>query len=557
MYVLENLHWFLLFIVALVFVHELGHFLAAKAVGIKVEKFSIGFGPRLFGFFRGETEYAVSALPLGGYVKMLGEVPGSEIPPEDLPRAFGSKKVWERALVVAAGPVFNFALALVVYFGMFLGPQTFGDTRLGLVTPGEPAWQAGLRPGDKVLAVDGKLVRDWNALREAIGTRPGHALSITFERGGATKTVEVLTAAKTENNVFQELETRGRIGVSLQYLKPVLAVVDPDSPAAKAGLATGDELTHVQGRAVGAWHEVREALAGLAPQGPVQLRYTRGGVAGEAQLVAEAPIAAVPEGIGSSADPAGAYTGLTNRDALIAEVEPGTPAAEVGLRVGDRLLAIAIERDGQKLLRPINAWAVDLAALSGLDARSRFTLQFQRGREVMTAELALLEREATDELKNVHKQFVFGAKNDPSTMATYTYDREVGAAEALKEATLQVASDMTLIAKGLSKLASGDIPLDTVGGPIMLFVIAEKSARRGWGDYLRMMAVISVNLGLMNLLPVPVLDGGHLVFLGFEALRRRPPSLRVREVANMVGFALLMMLMVLVFKNDLLRYVLG
>lgn len=557
MYVLQNLHWFVIFISALVFFHELGHFLVAKACGVKVLKFSIGFGPRLFGFRRGETEYAVGALPLGGFVKMLGEVPGSEqeIPPEDAPRAFNNRPVWQRSAIVLAGPVFNFALALVVYFFMFTGVQSFGDTKLGIVNPGEPAWNAGLRPGDRVVAIDGEPVTQWNELRERIGARPGETVAVTFERGDERRTVHLSTAARDEANVFQETETRGKIGVSLQYLKPIIAVIDPDSPAARAGAQSGDVIEKVNGEPIEAWHEVRAALREVRPGEPIQLGLRRGERSIDASFVAEPPVEGLDPELFSSADTLHGYTGLVNKESVVVSVEPDTPAAEIGLAPGDRLLRLGVRRDGELIEKPIGVWAVDL--VNGVDAREQFVLTYQRGREVRSAELQLAQREERDEFQNVQTRHVFGAKNDPEMLGTYVVERNVGPMEAAGEATLQVGEDMTLIAKGLGKLVQGDIPLDSMGGPIMLFVIAEKSAKRGFADFLRMMAVISVNLGLVNLLPIPVLDGGHLMFLGLEAVRRRPPSLRVREVANFVGLAILLLLMVLVFKNDLFRFVLG
>jgi regulator of sigma E protease len=141
-------------------------------------------------------------------------------------------------------------------------------------------------------------------------------------------------------------------------------------------------------------------------------------------------------------------------------------------------------------------------------------------------------------------------------METYTYERPVGAGEAFVEAYKQVGEDMSLIGRGIGKMVQGDIPMANMGGPIMLFVIAEKSAKRGWSSFMRALAMTSVNLGLLNVLPVPVLDGGHLLFFGIEAVTRRPPSVKVREWANTIGLGLLLLLMVVVFRNDVMRFLL-
>lgn len=557
MYVLQNLHTFVIFIGVLVFVHELGHFLLAKACNIKVLKFSLGFGPRLLGFTRGETEYVISALPLGGYVKMLGEMHDSEIDVADQPRAFNNRPLYQRAAVVLAGPVFNFILAYFVYMFLLAGPQTFGATKLGVVAQGYPAWNAGIRPGDRIVSIDGQPVEDWEALKSKISTRPGETLSITYERDGTRYDTEVSTRVETMSNVFQELERQGRVGVSLQYILPKIAVVDPESPAAKAGLQTDDVITRVGDRSIEAWHEVRQALADRGVGQPVEIAYQRDGEERVTTLRPGEPVEGIPSDTFSSADVQEGYTGLVSKDVIVTEVEPETPASKIGLQPGDRLVSLGIKREGEVKSQPIGAWDIDLDAFTGVDATSEFVLSYQRGRDVITREMKLVERTEVDEFKNERTQYVFGARNDRKASDLYTFERRVGVLEASVDALYRVGSAMTIISKGISKMAQGDIPLDNMGGPIMLFYIAEKSAKRGLNDFLSMMAIISVNLGLVNLLPIPILDGGTLVFLGIEAIRRRPPSLRVREIANVVGLAILMLLMVVVFKNDIFRFVLG
>jgi regulator of sigma E protease len=557
-YVLLNLHWFIILIGALVFVHELGHFVLAKLCGVKVHTFSLGFGPRVLGFTRGETEYRISLLPLGGYVKMLGENPMVPVQDSEKHRAFMHKPVWQRAAIVAAGPLFNLVLAFFVYAVMFYGTNTFGSTRLGVVSRGGPAWQAGLRPGDRITSVSGVPIEHWDELPEHIGPRPDEEVSVGFERKGETHTVVVRPEAFMEPDVFDEPRRRGRIGISLQYIKPVIGVIDFESPAAKAGLQDGDTVLMINGASINAWHELRDAIAGAPAAEPVRITYRRDGRVQTVTITPAAPPVGLDPELFSSADPVGGYTGLVNLDTRIAAVEPNTPAELVGLQVGDRLLSLAIEKpNGEREKRPIGVWGIDLAAFSGVDARSNFTLTVQRGRDIMQRGFKLDERKEQDELKNVRRRYVFGATNDDSVLGTYLEERDVGIAEAAGTAAKQVAADTSLIAQGIAMMVRGRISFDNVGGPIMLFVIAEKSAKRGLAYFMRIMAMISVNLGLLNLLPIPILDGGHLLFFGIEAIRRRPPSLRTREIASYIGLALLLMLMVLVFKNDIFRYVLG
>ncbi len=553
-YVLQNFHWFLLFITVLVFVHELGHFLVAKWCGVRVLKFSIGMGPRVVSLRRGDTEYAISLLPIGGFVKMLGDLPGAEIAPEEAPYAFNNKKVWQRAAIVAAGPVFNFVLALFVYFGMFTGQQTFEATRIGSATVGGPAWSGGLRPGDTILAIDGQKPRDYYELRELIGARPNATITIAYERDGEQRVANVTTRAHDEANVFQEREARGRIEVNNRYVQPVVAIVDKDGPAAVAGIQTGDRIMTVDGKEVAAWHEVRGLLA--SADGPVCLGIRRDEQVFDLTVNPVAPETTLGNDLLSAADRKSGYTGLVSKESTLARVEEGTPAAAADLRVGDRVIAVTThDKDGNATTKPVNTLTLDLMMAS--DAHDAITLTIQRGREVATREVKFAEREEKDDFKNVRRSQVFGAAGDPAATGVYTMARKVGPIEGFKRAVAHVGDDMTLIVKGIAKIASGQLPMDSMGGPIMLFVIAEKSANSGLTEFLTMLAVISVNLGLINLVPVPVLDGGHLMFLAMEAIRRRPPSVRVREVANVVGLVMLLMLMVLVFKNDIVRFVLG
>jgi regulator of sigma E protease len=556
-YIFQNFHWFILFIGALVFFHELGHFLVAKACQVKVLRFSFGFGPKLFGFVRGETEYRVSALPLGGYVKMLGDVPGVEIAAEDEARAFSNRPLWQRAAVVVAGPACNFALAFAIYWAIGLGTQTFSDTRLGIVRQGKPAWEAGVRPGDKLVAIDRVPVKDWEDLRKRIATQPGVELVFTVERDGTERDLTVIPRAAQVKNLFQDVETRGRVGISPYYVKPIVGVIDRESPAGRAGVMTGDQVTAVNGVAVSSWHELRASVDATVAGNPVHLQVQRG----EAELTFQLEPGPRPDNLDptlfSAADTRTGYTGLVSKESLVAKVEADTPAERIGLEPNDRLLRLAIAKGDTHVEEPIGVWAIDLAAFQGVDARSTFLLTYQRGREVLSSELQLTETVEKDEFKNELKRMVFGAFNDhENTLGVYTFERAVGPMEAAATAARNLGVASEAIVTGLWKLVNREVPADSVGGPMMLFVIAAESAERGLRPYMGMMALVSVMLGLMNLLPVPVLDGGHLVMFAIEAIRRRPPSVRFREVANLVGLVLLLSLMVFAFRNDIVRFVL-
>ncbi len=561
-YVISNLHWFVLLLGGLVFFHELGHFLVAKWCGVKVLRFSLGFGPKIVGFTYGETEYWLSLLPLGGYVKMLGEQPEDEasISHEDAARAFVNRPVWQRACIALAGPVFNLLLAFFVYQAMFVGAGEVGDTRLGVVERDGAAWQAGIRPGDRVIAINGKATETWTDLRRGIGDSLQQPITMRVSREGeADRDVTVRPLAVVETDALGDSSSRGRIGVSLQYVKPVLAVVDPSSPAAAVGLQSGDIIASIDGNKIQAWHEVQQRLRRVLSGATVKLSVLRNTLPMDVMLK---PDAVWPEGmrpdLGSAADASGGYTGLVSMESVVSKVDENTPAASAEIKPGDRLVEVTFHApNAVPHTRAVDVWTFDLASLGEALPGTEVDVLIQRGRELMHKRIAVEVKDEQDELKQSHKVRVIGMQNDTSLLGTYSKILNVGFFDASARAFIQVGDDASLIGRGVAKLFSGGVPLDTVGGPIMLFVVAEKSAKHGWSAFFRTLAMISVNLGLLNLLPVPVLDGGHLVFLAIEAVMRKPASVRMREIANSIGMALLLMLMLLAFKNDIVRYVLG
>ena len=396
---------------------------------------------------------------------MLGDGPGQEIAPEEAHLAFSNKPLWQRTAIVIAGPMFNFILALGIYMTMFSGTHTFGDTRLGVVVRNDPAWAAGMRPGDKIIEVEGKPVRHWDEMRAVVSERPNEKIKLAYTRNGVRHDTVLTTQNRPEENAFRENENRGKIGVSLQYVKPVLGVVDDQSPAALAGLRTGDLVTQVNGHAVSAWHELREAVAQTPAGKPVQVTYTRDGAEKQVSITPAAFVPGVDTQLFSAADTEQGYTGLVDKDTLVDKVEANTPAEKIGLKAGDRLLSLAVKSaDGDVATRPVGVWNIDLASF-GFDARSELTLTWQHGREVITQSLHLQQKSETDEFKETRTTYVLGALNDGDVTDTYTVDLNIGIAEASRQAFGQVGDDMTLIVQAISRLVRGTIPLNSMGGP--------------------------------------------------------------------------------------------
>ena len=338
----------------LIFFHEFGHFLIARLFGVGVEKFSLGFGPRLIGKKIGRTDYRISAIPLGGYVKMVGEEPDAEVDPADISISFTHKHVAKRMCIVAAGPFFNILLAIIIFFGIFvISGAMILKPSVGTVRDGSPALAAGLKPGDLITAIDGVPVNSWDEMTQIIGDSKGKTLEITIQRGNSQKAFMIKPELVQAKNIFGE--------------------------------------------------DVKRYIIGISTSGDVYV----------------------------------------------------------------------------KDLNPFQAMAQSLVQ------------------------------------------------------------------------TYKITELMVVI---IGKLAVGDISTDTIGGPIMIAKMAGDQARSGIENLIFFIALISVNLAIINLLPIPILDGGHLLFFLIEAVKGKPVSLKVREVAQQVGLFIILLLVILVFYNDIFRY---
>jgi len=348
-----NILSFIIVLGVLIFFHEFGHFLIARFFGVGVEKFSLGFGPRLIGKKVGITDYRISAIPLGGYVKMVGEEPDAEIDPEEIPLSFTHKHVAKRMLIVAAGPVFNILLAVIIFFGIFLSSGTFVlKPSVGSVKQGAPAFSAGLEKGDLITAINGSAINSWDEMAEIINGSKGKTIRLAVRRGDSTQNFIIAPEQVTTKNIFGEDIQRYIIGIT----------------------ASGE-----------------------------------------------------------------------------------------------------------------------------------------------------------------------------------SYSKELNLFQAFSESLLQTYRVTELMVVIIAKLITGDISTDTLGGPIMIAQMAGDSAKAGIGSLISFIALISINLAIINLLPIPVLDGGHLLFFSIEAIKGSPVSIKVREIAQQIGLFLLILLMILVFYNDISR----
>lgn len=522
---------FALVISVVVFFHELGHLLVGKALGVKAVRFSIGFGPRLFGWRRGETEYRVSILPLGGYVKFAGDNPYEEIAPADRGRGFLEQPPWKKGLIAFAGPAANFILAIVLYFVVFAAPHQELAAKVGYVKPESPAAEAGLQYGDRVLAIDGEPVDGWSSLQEKIRARGGQPLAMEIERAGQRLTVRLVPAVHEETNPIETVK-HGRIGISAVPRTAEITVLSPDSP-----LKTFDKVVALDGQPIGNYEELAQRLAEKA-SGSHRFKVLRpeAAAAPGGTLWSEKPLeleVAAPYGIEAS-------------DLTLFAVQPGGAAEAAGLQRGDRVLAV----NGLKAL----SWGDEVDGALKAAGTQPVQITVRRAGQPLTVTVKQHLRKDRDETGVLTDVPDLGALPDLNGFA----DAEriwirYPLGDAARRAVVNTMGFVRAQALGIARIVTGHISSRAIGGPLMIADVARKAAENGWRDLVVTMGAISVVLGLMNLIPVPVLDGFHVLTALIEGLRRRPLSVRFREVANVVGIALLLTLMLYAFRNDAMR----
>lgn len=437
---------FVIVIGLLILIHELGHFFVARWTGVGVERFSIGFGPVLLSWRGKETEYCLSAIPMGGYVKMVGEespVEKGGSGPVDPAKSFSLKPLWTRALIVFAGPGMNFVLAAVIFAGVFtFQGRPVLPAALGRIEPGGPAAQAGLQTGDRVVAVEGRPVAHWEDLVKAVQASRGETIQFVVQRGADERKVAFTPVRTKVRDIFGDEREIWNLGAR-PYTPAKIGEVLAGYPADQAGLRSGDTVTALDAIPILSWDDLAEEIR-KRPGRPTRLTVERGGQ-------------------------------------TLAVVVTPQPIKERGPRGEEEVGRIGI-----------------------------------------------------------------------SPVPSITYVR-ANLLVATGEGMARTVEVTALTAVALWKLLTGQLPVSTIGGPIQIAVSAGEQARHGLTSLAFFTAVISVNLALLNLLPVPILDGGHLLFFAIEGLLGRPLSLRKRELAQQVGFVLLLLLMVFAVYNDLAR----
>ncbi|HKW39077.1 MAG TPA: RIP metalloprotease RseP [Burkholderiales bacterium] len=445
------------FVVALgvlIVFHELGHFLVARLFGVKVLRFSIGFGRPLWRTLRGadRTEWVVAALPLGGYVKMLDEHE-APVAPEEVHRAFNRQSVWRRIGIVAAGPLANFLLAVALYWMLFVGGVQEAKPIVGAPEPGTAAAAAGLERGETILRINGEAAASWQQVRWrllqlAVEKQPARLEVIDAKRHLATRTLD-LSSFDLEGFDNDPL---GRLGLRLDRpdVAPVVGRLVPGGVAERGGMRAGDRIVSVDGADVRVWEDV--------------------------------------------------VTAVRRR--------PG------------EIVRLGIRRGGEELRLSLRAEALQ-----------------EGGRSIGRIGAA--------------------PQIDPDAMKDFLTLVRYGPVTALRMAVQRTWETSAFSLKMLGKMVIGEVSWKNLSGPLTIADYAGQSAQLGLGAYVAFLALISISLGVLNLLPIPLLDGGHLLYYVVEILKGSPVSQRVMELGQRVGLTVLLFLMAFAIYNDFNRLLTG
>ena len=430
--VVTNIFAFVLVLGFLIFAHEAGHFFVAKAFRVRVLVFSFGFGRRLFGFRKGDTDYRVSLIPLGGYVRMAGDTPDENHPAD--PAEFLSKPKWQRFLILVAGPAMNLIIAIgfIAAISMIGTELPVMKPVLGDVQANMPAAKAGLRYGDLIVAVNGEPINDFDDLRLAITMHADTPVRVDYRRNGVLHTT-TMTPVKADS----DYGPIGRAGV-FPLIEAVVGRVNPGSPAAKAGLRTGDRIVAANGKPVSQLPQFNEAIE-AAKGAPIAMQLQRGA-------------------------------------SLISTTLPRVPKLD--------------DRDPYRGFYP------------------------------------------------------------PSIV------RKLSLIPALQDSIDQNWKMLKYAGAAIGRIFRAQGSVKELSGPISIARISGDMFRRGWMELVALMAMISLQLGIMNLLPIPILDGGHIAILLVEGAARRDLSLLAKERIQQLGFALLATLMIVVLYNDVVQNIL-
>ena len=541
-----DLLYFALLCSVLIFVHELGHFVFAKVFGVKVLTFSIGFGPKVLRIRGRETEYCLGLLPLGGFVKMLEENRQEAILPEDKKRTFEAQALYKRIIIVLAGPAMNVLFPILLYFAVFVGTTRSLPAMVGTVLPGHPA-EGKLLEGDRILEIDGERVATFAEVHRIVQKSPNRELKLKVFRDNTYVDVAIVPEEKELKKPLGIVDSVGEIGIKPSRPAAVIGVGRTDSPAYRAGLRTFDLVTEVRGRPVKTFEDLDGVLRDNRGE-TVPVTYLRP-VRFSNALGTLADMAVYESGVAALTPDAGhgdllSRTGMEPADLYVMDVPEGSAPARADLKPGDRITEVdRVE---------VRTWSMFMDKLFEAPEKPH-KVSWLRGGQPKSGTIQLRREDWIDEYGEHRPRFLLRASNWAPVVPEPLVDNPSFLEHAFLNAVEETYDVVRLIVVGIARLIEGRVSLSTLGGPITIYDVVGEEAEKGVSYFVWAMGVISINLGLINLLPIPILDGGHLVFFAFEAVLRRPLPLRVREIASLAGLVVLLCFMGIAFKNDVER----
>ncbi|MBX2995476.1 MAG: RIP metalloprotease RseP [Bdellovibrionaceae bacterium] len=532
---------FVILLGLLIFVHELGHFAVAKWCGVRVETFSLGFGKKILKYKKGDTTYALSLIPLGGYVKMFGDEVGADISAADKKYSFLHKNVWQRIAIVLAGPLMNFFFAILVLFVVALIGEDARKPAVGDVAAETSAYQAGVRSGDMVISVGGAGVRTWDEFQHEMNQRVGQVVELSLQRYGFNEPVKVQVSpqSRPNPNILSLDENIGEVPGLVNHSYAAVVGIRSKTPSEKIGLRTGDRIAKINGKEIQYFREIEPLILPLQGQ-TVSLEVERWPSLGASKSETVMIDTQLPSFSSLEA------LGLEKSELYLSKIVEKSPAEKAGLLAGDRILKV----DGVDA----KSWESVLDVVKAYKGEGNMTFTVLRQGEIKDI---AIKPEITAQMNaqgGEDKRYTVGIMPwIAMAMPPFEKISADGVFPALKRGFDRTIDITVMTVVSFLRLAQSKISPKSIGGVISIGQAASETFKTGITQFLTMMAIISVNLFILNLLPIPVLDGGHLLFYAVEAIRGAPLSMRKMEIAQQVGLVLLMSLMVFALFNDFTR----
>ncbi len=533
---------FVILLGLLIFVHELGHFSVAKWCKVRVETFSLGFGKKILLYKKGDTVYCLSLIPLGGYVKMFGDEVGAVLTEEEKKISFNHKNVWQRIAIVLAGPMMNLLFAVFIYFVVAYTGEEILSSRVGDISNTSAAYTAGFRSGDQIFKIDNQKVSTWEQVSESILASQSKEITFEVKRDNTQQTdlIKIVPEMKPNKDILSTEHLVPEVEGLSPFSKASVVAVVHNSLAKKFGFKTGDRIKAINDRTIKTYRELENSLISYSNQ-DLKVDVERivdlkeGKFSNETIQIRPMNIASL-EGMG-----------FENPELYLAQVLPDTPAEKSGLKAGDKITKI-------NSVIPTK-WEDILNSIKSYSGEGVLKIEVSREGENVSVEVQPRLTSQMNAQGGEDKRFTVGiVPMVPVASAPDLINFKAGSfSAALSRGVNKTyeATSKTLIS--FVRLFQNKISPKNIGGIISIGQAASETYKMGISYFLRMMGFLSINLFILNLLPIPVLDGGHLVFYVIEALKGSPVSLRKMEVAQQIGIVLLMSLMVFALFNDFSR----